>query len=157
MSQKFEIIDRRGKQTAPPPEEVKKPITADIAFGAAVKHTWKNVGYAVVIMGINGNQCIAGRAIGLRSDGEPYMADYLFSPIWEEGFDWTAEARKRLDTFLGCACSDRPCPSHELAMTAWMQGDINRINECSQKPVPEAIEMFIDHQRKKPNIVIPGR
>lgn len=151
---KFEVIDRRRdkKQDAAPLVLVESPEpTGD-------KTTWKNVAYMIVLFGSQGGPLVCGRAVGLRSDGKFFVADWIFPPIYPEHFDWTVESRKRLDTFLGCDCmSTAPCGVHKMYIPQWQEADGQRIALIGSAPVPEAVEVMMkaEQARKSSQIAIP--
>jgi hypothetical protein len=122
------------------------------------KHEWKDVAFMIAFLNINGNQTISGRALGLRDDGRAFFADYLFTPVWEEGFDWTAVAKDRLDTFLNCGCQDgAACEMHEKTVQSWLVEGVNRIQAIGSQGVPPAVEAFMKAQQQQPRIIHPGR
>lgn len=146
----FEIVDRRRNKEERKPEPVQEvPQNAG---------EWEDVGYLIVFIPSNGGPIVAGRAAGLRGDGKTFVADYFLPQIYPEHFDWTVEARKRLDTFLGCECSSSgPCAVHKLYLDQWLQADIQRIQLIGNSPVPKAIEMFMKAEQAKraSSIAIP--
>ena len=151
----FEIKDRRGenKQT-PAPVAVEVPSNepkADTSF-------WKNVGYMIVLVPSNAGPIVTGRAVGLRSDGLCFIADYFLPQIYPEHFDWTVKARERLDTWLGCDCvRGNTCGTHKMYMPQWMKADSQRLELIGSSPVPEAIEIMFkaDQARKSAGIAVP--
>lgn len=121
---------------------------------------WKSVGYVVVLgNGGQGGMMVVGRAMGMRESGEAFSADWLFSPIWREGFDWTKYAKKRLDTLLACKCDNagNVCDVHRRSIKQWMEQDIQRLNNIARDPVPEAVEVMMkaEHERQNSKIVRP--
>lgn len=162
MSNKFEVIDRRGgnKQEAEASPEI---IPAAATESTGDKSTWKNIpknpAYMVVLAGSpSGQPIVSGRAVGLRADEKFFIADWIFPPIYPEHFDWTIEARKRLDTFLGCDCtSQAPCGVHKIYLQQWMQADQQRLALIGTTPVPEAVEVMAkaEQARRASKIAVP--
>lgn len=146
----FELIDRRRNKEERNPEPVQEvPQNAD---------EWEDVGYLIVLIPSNWGPIVAGRAAGLRSDSKTFVADYFLPQIYPEHLDWTVEARKRLDTFIGCECSSSaPCAVHRMYLEQWLQADIQRIELIGNSPVPKAIEMFMkaEQVKRSSNIAIP--
>lgn len=153
---KFEVVSRRGGNkegviAAPILETAPEKSAGD-------KSTWKNVAYMIVLIGSQGGPLVSGRAIGLRADEKFFIADYFLPPIYPEHFDWTVEARKRLDTFIGCDCTSAgPCGVHKMYLPQWLQADTQRLELIGSRPVPEAVEVMIkaDQARKASQIAIP--
>lgn len=124
------------------------------------KSSWKNIGYLVVLAQNSNGPVMMGRAVGLRSDGRPFVGDYTLAPIWKEDFMWQPHAKKRLDTFLNCACIEHsPCSTHKLYFENWQRADLERINAIVSEPLPEAIEILMraEMARQQSRIVAPGR
>ena len=122
------------------------------------RHKWEDVAYMVAFMGLNGQNVVSGRSVGLRDDGAVCIADYIFSPLWTEGFDWTAVGRERLDTYLVCECEeDKTCEYHVGMMQEWLQEGLERLTALGQSPIPMAMEAFIRKQQSTPKIIRPGR
>ena len=116
----FEIIDRRGeKKETPAPALV---IEAN-AEPEGDRSSWKNVGYMIVLVPSNAGPLVVGRAVGLRSDEKFFIADWFLPQIYPEHLDWTVEARKRLDTFLGCECSSGATVRHSQDVSTAMDQD----------------------------------
>lgn len=156
----FTIVDKRGVQA----EEVEKPIIIeDQTTEFTKKRRWKNVAYAIVMMkGPGGQTFIAGRAVGLRLDGDkPFVADYIFPPQWPRDLNWVHEVDKRLKTFLGCDCDENgPCAVHKMYLQQWQQADMQRLQMVASQPMPEALEVLfrVEQARSKqeaPRIIIP--
>ena len=74
---------------------------------------WKSTGYVVAMVPVGQASILMIRAVGLRHDELLFTADYAIPGMIEEGEDFVAASRERLDTFLACAC-DRTgkCPFH---------------------------------------------
>ncbi len=158
----MEIVDRRKINQVVPEGEEHRPAVAVLEKPKAEefigKREWTDVAFMIAFLNINGNQTISGRAVGLRSDGRAFVADYLFSPVWERGFDWTAVSEERLNTFLDCGCKDgTACEMHEVTVKAWYEEGLRRIQAIGSQGVPPAVEAFMRAQQQKPNIVVPGR
>ena len=154
----FEIKDRRGnnKQEPPAPAEVAAQTEAPEPVGD--RSSWKNVAYMIVLIGTNNGPLVSGRAVGLRSDGKFFIADWFLPPIYPEHFDWTVEARKRLNTFIGCECTNvAPCATHKMYMPQWVKQDTQRLELIGHTPVPEAVEVVVKAERARAasNIVVP--
>jgi hypothetical protein len=151
----FEIVDKRGgNKSVPEPVVLAAPELVPIAD----KSGWKNVGYMIVLIPSNAGPIVAGRAVGLRTDEKCFVADYFLPPIFPEHFDWTAESRKRLDTFIGCDCAGRsPCSTHKILQPQWIRADTQRLELIGSSPVPEAIEIMVkaDRARAASSIVVP--
>ena len=151
----FKVIDRRGEarvETMPEPVVPKAPIEAEVKS----KRIWKNVGYMICPAQGPQGLLILGKACGLRQDGLSCFADYLFLPIEPEHFEWKKEARRRLNSFLGCDCTNSlQCHVHQIAINNWKKEDFERLEAFSKKPMPEAVEEFIKTATKQPNIVVP--
>ena len=112
----------------------------------------------IVLVPSNAGPIVTGRAVGLRSDGLCFLADYFLSPIYPEHFDWTEEARKRLDTFLGCDCMrGGACSVHKLYVPQWIKADTQRLELIGSQQVPEAIEVMVKAERSRAasNILVP--
>lgn len=122
------------------------------------KASWNDVAFMIAFMNVNGQQVISGRCLGLRSDNRTFVADYLFSPVWERGLDWTAIAEERLNTFLDCGCQDgTACEMHQKTCEAWLIEGVQRIQSVGAQGVPPAVEAFMKAQQQKPQIITPGR
>jgi hypothetical protein len=126
--------------------------------------TWKSVGYVVAFLPLGQNQVLMVRAAGLRSDGMLFTADYAMPPVWVEGTDFTAAARKRLETFKGCSCDERGrCKFHGEVCPGpagpgrWLEEDIKRLQAIQGQQLPEAVEVLMRAEANKPNIIVPGR
>jgi hypothetical protein len=163
-SSKFEVVDRRGgkKAEAVAVEEI-VPATPETT---ADKSSWEEIKYAIAWRPIPQNQpgplqiIIIGRALGLRSDGLPFIADYWFSADYEDNRDWEAQAKKRLDTFLGCECNDYgPCGVHKMYFNQWVEADTQRLTLAGNKPVPRVLEILHKVERARMerarNIAVP--
>ena len=141
----FEVTDRRGGN-----KEAPTPVLVAVPEIAVDKSTWKNVGYMIVLIGSKNGPLVSGRAVGLRSDEKFFIADWFLPPIYPEHFDWTSEARKRLDTFLGCGCTNvAPCAVHAMYMPQWIKADTQRLELIGNSPVPEAVEVMIKAERSR--------
>ena len=141
----FEVIDKRGANN--PIKDKERPV-ADLNHDAreVKERLWTSIAYVIVLnAGADGGPVIAGRALGLASDENMFAADYVFGMRWEAGFDWTIDAKRRLDTFLTCTCDMKtgPCPYHRrMAPAGWIKEDIDRIREDGNRQVPKVIELF---------------
>jgi hypothetical protein len=150
----FEVISKRGGNKEEAPVVLAAPALEPIAD----KSTWKDVGYMIVLVPSNAGPIVAGRAVGLRSDEKCFIADFFLPPIYPEHFDWTTEARKRLDTFISCDCAGRsPCSIHKLYVPQWIKADTQRLELIGSSPVPAAIEVMVRAERARAasSIVVP--
>ena len=157
----MEIVDRRKMNQV---VEEKPEVTAVAEKPTLVmpkkheKRGWKDVAFMIAFMNINGNQVISGRAVGLRSDDRSFVADYLFTPVWERGLDWTAISEERLNTFLDCGCQDgTACEMHKKTCEQWLIEGVERIQNVGAQGVPMAVEAFMKAQQQRPQIITPGR
>lgn len=154
----FTIVDKRGQNHNPEPEKV-TPIEI---VGKGKKETWKEIAYMMVIaQGSPGMLLMLGRAVGVRSDGKPFTADWLLFPLITDGtLDWRPHAKKRLDTFLNCECSiaHGTCSVHKLYLPQWMQQDQERYAQMGAKQVPLPLEILqkTEMAKRQTNIVVPG-
>lgn len=155
MSSRFEIKDRRGSNKIEP----LAPAVAAVEEIPKVDGEWEDVAYLIVIApGQNGNVMVVGRAVGLRNDGETFIGDWLFPPIWKESMQWQPEARKRLDTFKNCACgSGLLCSVHKLYLQQWRTADTQRMELIGSEPLPKAMEVLIkaEQARAAAKIAVP--
>lgn len=134
----IEIIDRRGERKV---EEAKPVVLADSQ--ATDKSTWEEVKYAVAPLPARGGIVLSGRAMGLRSDGVAFVADWFFTADWDDCRGWEEKVKKRLDTFLNCECSlHAPCAVHRMYIEQWKQADVQRMELANQKPVPKVLEVL---------------
>jgi len=150
----FKVIDRRGEaHIHVEPEPIAVPVTEEVSKG---RRTWKNIGYMVCPANTPNGLMILGKACGLRGDGLSCAADYLLMPTEPEHFEWKKEARRRLNTFLGCECTNSiPCHVHRIAIENWKKEDFERLQAFAKKPMPEAVEAFIKTATKQPSILVP--
>ena len=151
----FEVIDRRKEKQESPTTEV---IAVPESQPAADTSSWKNVGYMIVLVPSNAGPIVTGRAVGLRSDGLCFCADYFLPQIYPEHFDWTAKARERLDTWLGCECArGTRCTTHKMYMPQWLRADTDRLELIGNSAIPEAIEIMFKAERARAagSIVVP--
>lgn len=151
----FEVVDRRGSKKAETLTIIEEPLQIHEQSG-----DWKSIGYLVILVPAQGGSIVAGRAVGIRSDGEgPYVADYFFTPVWPEHLDWIKEVRKRLDTFLGCECrhGGHQCAIHKMYLPQWLQADTQRLQMGNNTPLPEPVELLIKAERamSERKIVVP--
>jgi hypothetical protein len=148
---KIEVIDRRGGRKEEPSAA---PVVIEAPEPVGDRSSWKSVAYMICLVPSNAGPLVAGRAVGLRSDQKCFLADYFLSQIYPENFDWTVEARKRLETFIGCECTGGvPCAIHREYVPQWIKADTQRLELIGSSPVPEAIEVMIKAQRQ--SILIP--
>ena len=127
---------------------------------------WKSVGYVVAFLPLGQAQVLMVRAAGLRTDEQLFTADYAMPPVWEDGMDFTAEARKRLDTFKSCSCDKKgPCKFHAEVMPGavgpgrWLEEDMKRLQAMQGGQLPEAVEvlMKVEAARAQNRVIVPGR
>ena len=153
----FEVVDRRRSK-----EHHEEPVKLE---ETGPKGEWKDVAYVLAWMpSRDGSLMGIGRAVGIRSDGVgPFTADYVLPNIWKSGFDWTLEARKRLDTFLNCDCTrSGPCAVHRIYLPQWIKADSQRIEMHNSLPLPECVEVLMraevaaQAKKKESNLVVPG-
>jgi hypothetical protein len=148
---KVVFVDRRHKpdesaevekQPTPKPEPVaEKEEAVTVLNGPA---TWTEVVYTVNIGQIGGINVVSGRAIGLRSDRRPCVANYILDFLWKPGFDWTLPAKERLDTFLTCGCNEfGPCSYHKRAVPGWLEEGLMRLQNVARSEVPEAVRLLM--------------
>ena len=157
----FKVVDRR-KEKAEAETEVTAPVAIIEPVASADKGTWEEVKYGVAFRPAHGGVIILGRAMGLRSDGLPFIADYWFSADWDDNRDWEAQSKKRLDTFLNCDCnSHAPCAIHKMYFDQWLQQDTQRLTLAGTKPVPKVLEILhkaeLARRANPPNLAVPGR
>lgn len=152
------MIDRRGSKK---PEPAEKPLTIVEAPEPRGEGTWEEICYAVVLaQAPGGNIMVLGRAVGLRDDGEVFVADWILPPIWKEGTRWEQEAKKRLDTFVDCNCKHggQACVVHKMYLPQWAQQDTQRLELIDSEPVPKPLEVLMKAEASraaaKPNIVV---
>lgn len=147
----FEVIDKRGANR--PVEEAPKPVAVIQDFREVSDRKWVSVAFVITLsQGSNGEPVVLGRALGLADDENIFQADYIFGMRWEPGFDWTVDAKRRLDTFLTCTCSRQsgPCQYHRrVAPVGWAKEDLNRIREENERVVPKVIEVLSRGERDR--------
>ena len=153
----FEVVDRRKEKQA---AEAAGPAVLEVIEAAVEKVVefgkpevlqggkWKSIGYTLVYLGINNQQMLAGRAVGLRSDESLFTADWLLPPIWDRAMSWQAEALRRLDTFKKCECGSgrgvcvehlKKCPG-QFGPGKWIEEDMQRLRKVQTTPLCEALE-----------------
>lgn len=150
-------------------QTIAKQCTSVVEFKKTVPgevQQFKSVGYTLVYIGVNGQQMLAGRGVGLRTDEKVFTADWLFPPVWDEGLNWQGEVKKRLLTFKSCSC-DRTgfCAFHAEACPGrmspgkWMEEDMRRLKKVSETPLCEALEILMKAEmaRQGQRIVAPGQ
>jgi hypothetical protein len=181
----MEIIDKRAEKRAAEAAAPMEPEVFAAALGEAMeaaastdkvvefkktvrgeKQGWKSTGYVVAILPVGQAQIFMVRAVGMRTDEKVFTADYAIPPVWEDGVDFAAEARKRLDTFKACSC-DRsgPCKFHGAALPSpvgpgeWLKADMERLGKIQSAALPECVEVLMKAEaaRQQNRIVLPGR
>ena len=157
--QPFIINDRRGKGGDHKREEL-TVTEAPAAMGD--KGRWEDVQYVIALMPTNdGRTMVLGRAVGLRADGSPFVADwFLPQTAWAEDLLWQKQARKRLDTYLGCDCGyTAPCAIHKIYFEQWIKADRDRLQmEQAKEPPPAIVALFKAEQAaRQSKIIVPGR
>lgn len=150
----IEIIDRRQNK-----EHHAEPVVIE---PEKARGEWiEVVFYPVLVPQPDGSPMLFGRAAGLRGDDVPFVADVMLPPRWDAGYDWTVEARKRLDTFLECNCTSAgPCGVHQMYFKQWPEADMQRCSFIMQSPLPRVMEVIFTAERarqaaKRPNLVVP--
>ena len=156
---RFEITDKRRQKAE---AEVSAPVAVIEPVPSTNKSSWEEVKYGVAFRPAQGGIIILGRAMGLRSDGLPFLADYWFTADWDDNRDWETHAKKRLDTFLNCGCnSHAPCAVHKMYFDQWLQQDTQRLTLAGNRPVPKVLEIMhkaeLARRQNAPNIAVPGR
>lgn len=123
---------------------------------------WTEVSYTLSPKMTPQGACVAvsGKACAIRSDGESFFAMYDLPWIYPEAFDWTKEAKARLDTFLECACSlhGGPCVYHRGLIAQWMQDDQLR-NNIKISDIPKALRGHLgppEQDDERPRIIRPS-
>lgn len=98
---------------------------------------------------------IAGKACGIRSDGNAFWVAYDLPWIYPQGFDWTEKALARLNTFLDCGCSMATgcCSYHQMMSDAWTTEDELR-NSIVEADIPEPLRGHVGPSRKDNNKVV---
>ena len=137
----IEFIDKRGKKTEPVVEQSEATVPAEDLD----KATWKTYTFIVTMLRQQNGTIQAGKVIGIRGDDRLFSLDIPFAPVWSEGWDWTAIAKKRLDTYLGCECNEYGmCNLHTLLQSEWFREDSTRLTDIMQGVLPEALTKFIE-------------
>lgn len=120
------------------------------------RFSWKEVAYTLVPlvhpqMGIT---AIAGKACGIRSDDLSMFAMYDLPWVYPEHFDWTVEARNRLDTFLDCACSTVAglCSYHQFMTGEWRKQDELR-NNLAAHEIPAALMGHVGYRDRSAKVL----
>lgn len=147
------INDRRGQKKEPRVD----PIVSPPPGQPVDKSSWKSTAFVLIFLNSPNGPIPLGRAVGLRSDEELFVADWQMPPMWSEGTDWTKIARQRLDTFLNCQCGNRRiCGTHELYIRNWQKADAERLQAMAAEPMPECLERHMMAERAaRPSIVVP--
>ena len=170
----MEVIDRRKEKAA---AEAAGPAVLEVIEAAVEKVVefgkpevlqggkWKSIGYTLVYLGINNQQMLAGRAVGLRSDESLFTADWLLPPIWDRAMSWQAEALRRLDTFKKCECGSgrgvcvehlKKCPG-KIGPGEWIHEDMQRLSQVQSQPLCEALEILMKAEAARQNAkVVPA-
>jgi hypothetical protein len=142
--QGFTFVDKRGQNN--PIQEKPKPIEESEDTRPVKDRRWKSIAYVIAInQASDGSPIVLGKAFGLADDQNIFFADYLFGMRWEAGFDWTIDAKRRLDTFLQCTCDQKtgPCKYHRrMTNGGWLKEDHDRIREDGDRAVPEVLEIL---------------
>jgi hypothetical protein len=138
--------------------EFKKTVRGEV-------QEWRSVGFLPAFLPMGQANVMMLRAVGKRTDDKVFTADYALPPIWEEGADYAAKAKYRLDTFKSCACDERGrCKFHGEVCPGpggpgrWLEEDIKRLQKIQSEPMPEAVEelMKVEAARAQNRIVVPG-
>jgi hypothetical protein len=161
----FVVNDRRGEKKEPR-EEV--PVVSEAARKAEAskdKSKWKDVSYLIVQAQVAPGAVVnVLRGCGERSDGRPFVADWLMPQYWTDKADiiqvGTKNVRGRLDTFLNCGCMEggNACDDHRESIALWGKLDMERLNKLSNKPMPSSLELVIraEQARQQSSIVKPN-
>ena len=149
----------KAAEDKPTPVRVvpRKPIDIGKAVGSPAVKFWSSYAFTVIMIPLAQKQILtAGRCVGVRSDGPMATADVLFTPIWEEGFDWTRLAKQRLDSYLLCQCSPGGYCGLHRGENPWFEEDMLKIQQQSMGELPEALALLqkAEHARQS-RIVIP--
>lgn len=127
---------------------------------------WKSVGFLVAMLPVGQATIMMMRGVGLRESGLLFTADYAIPGMVEEGEDFVAAAKYRLDTFKTCACDrNGRCKFHgemlpgSVGPGKWLEEDIARLKKQQAQPMPEAVEILMKAEAARANqrIVVPGR
>jgi hypothetical protein len=116
--------------------------------------SWESVGYMIAaevkivqrgFKQVPDCNKVVGRAMGLRDDGQTFVASVDLPWVWPEGFEWQPRALTRLNTFLNCEClaqngQTRLCEIHEELNRQWNEEDW-KTNEWSRKKREEVETM----------------
>jgi hypothetical protein len=149
--QGFAVIDKRGQNN--PIKEKLAPAGSEVDTRPVKDRKWKSVAYIIVVnQDQNGQPLIFGRGAGMATDENCFQADYLFPARWDEGFDWTAVAKQRLDTYLQCPCDMKsgPCEFHRRKNPqGWFKEDSDRDRENGLRAVPEVLEVLFKAERAR--------
>lgn len=149
----FTVVDKRGAAHVEAPV-----IVAPQAEENPDRSFWKSTDLLVVLNQIEGQIMVLGRAIGLRSDDCLFCADWVFPPRWHTGIDWPKEARKRLDTFLNCDCTNNgPCVEHQFNIPQWMRADGERLNLLGREPLSEVMEVMQKVEMARRPTIVPAK
>ena len=144
------VIDRRHSNpdrpadveiTSPAPELVK---TAE-PEPSGDKNIWVEVLYMWALQPVNPQVMIIKlRAVGERGDGKPFIADVPLLPTPPEDMESLRdEAKRRLDTFLGCECTygaEGTCRKHRNLFREWQEAFERQNLELGKLPVPRCLE-----------------
>jgi hypothetical protein len=159
-SRGFEIIDKRGSNN---PIQEPRPVVVEAAE-PILSRRWTSLEYMLAIQrGPGGEIMVMGRVAALDQEENVFVADYILSPRWEPGSDWTVQAKRRLDTFLDCPCSPAKgmCPFHQkMAPDGWIKEDAKRIEQDGKKTVSKVIEVLSKAEATRQNaqrILAPRR
>lgn len=160
--QGFTVVDKRGQNATV--QEKPIPVASAADSSPAKERSWESLGYLIGVNQGKEGMFIYGRVAGLATDGEIFTADYMFGGRWEAGFDWTIDAKRRLDTYLTCSCSAKKghCSYHRRmdANGGWLKEDMDRIKTDGQRQVPKVIEVLFRAERDKKlasKIISPSR
>jgi hypothetical protein len=162
----FVVTDRRGERKAPQEDVAVVSGARREAEVSKDKSKWKDVSYIIVQAQIAPGAVVnVLRACGERSDGRPFIADWIMPHYWTDKVDIiqvaTKNARGRLDTFLNCACLEggNQCSDHRESLALWGKLDMERMNKLSNQPMPSSLELVVraEQARQKSSIVAPGR
>lgn len=152
-SPSFTVVDKRGQA------HIETPAPVEYKAEKIKVQSWTDVRYKLALQQLpNQILLMLGQAVGLRSDGELCIVNYLMGKYLTE-HDWREVARKRLDTFLGCGCKMRiPCPVHRLQIQQWEHEDVLRVQMMETQALPPALEALQRAERAQvqtPKILVP--
>lgn len=126
------------------------------------KLKWVEVGYTLSPKINRGGNivAVAGLVAGMRSDAVRFHAMYDMPWLYPANFDWTVQAKKRLDSFLDCACSQLTgmCAFHKGLIPEWGKQDELR-NNIKKEEIPMVLRTHMglpeEDPANKSRIILP--